>query len=125
MASLLQTRANLEINMEHINELSGDVAGKVMEKVSAYLTAQPPCKQNFFTAHSTASGRCEQGNGVLRTLVFTKSGDMLKALSNLRDKVNSQFHRYLREPLQGHQKSGVVPQLWMRVSCPRTVRLSL
>ena len=38
MTSLQQTRANLEITMEHINELSGDVARKVMGKVSAYLT---------------------------------------------------------------------------------------
>ena len=104
MASLLQTRATLEITMEHIKELSGDVAGKVMGKVSAYLTAQPPCKQNFFTAHSTASGRCEQGNGVLRTLGFTNPGDMLKALSNLRDKVNSQFHGYLERTLARSSK---------------------
>ena len=92
-------QGNLEITMEHIKELSGDVAGKVMGKVSAYLTAQPPCKQNFFTAHSTASGRCEQGNGVLRALGFTKSGGILQALSNLRDKVNSQFHGYLERTL--------------------------
>ena len=45
-------QGNLEITMEHIKELSGDVAGKVMDKVSAYLTAQPPCKQNFFTQHT-------------------------------------------------------------------------
>ena len=72
--------------MEHTKELSGDASVKVMDKVSAYLTAQPTYKQNFFTAHSTASGRCEQGNGVLRALGFTKSGGMLQALSNLRDR---------------------------------------
>ena len=52
-------------------------------------------KQNFFTAHSTASGRCEQGNGVLRALGFIKSSNILQALSNLRDKVDAQFHGYL------------------------------
>ena len=31
-------QSNLEITMEHIKELSGDAAGKVMGKVSAYLT---------------------------------------------------------------------------------------
>ena len=81
--------------MGHIKKLSGDASVKVMDKVSAYLSAQPPCKQNFFTARSTASGRCEQRNGILRALGFTKSSSMLQALSNLRDKVNSQFHRYL------------------------------
>ena len=40
----------------------------------------------------------------MRTLGFTKSGGMLQALSNLRDKVNSQFHRYLQRTLAKSSK---------------------
>ena len=55
---------SLEVTVEHIHELSSDVPDKTVEKVSRYLSEQAPCKQNFFTATYTASGRCEQGNDV-------------------------------------------------------------
>ena len=40
----------------------------------------------------------------MRTLGFTNPGDMLQALSNLRDKVNSQFHGYLERTLAKSSK---------------------
>ena len=57
---------SLEVTVKHLHEFSSDVPDKAVEKVSRYLAEQAPCKQNFFTATSTVSGRCEQGNGAPR-----------------------------------------------------------
>ena len=97
---------SLRVTVEHIHELSSDVQPKVIEKVEKYLAEQVPCKQNFFTATSTASGRCEQGNGVLRSLGFTPTGGMVQALSSFRDKVVLQFQHYLDRTLKA------VPTEW-------------
>ena len=91
---------SLEVTVEHIHELSSDVPDKTVEKVSRHLSEQAPCKQNFFTATSTASGRCEQGNGALRSLGFIASGGIVQALSSFRDNVVLQFQHYLERSLK-------------------------
>ena len=97
---------SLEVTVEHIHELSSDVPDKTVEKVSRHLAEQAPCKQNFFTATSTANGRCEQGNGALRSLGFTASGGIVQALSSFRDNVVLQFQHYLERSLKA------VPTEW-------------
>ena len=72
----------------------------VVAKVYKHLAEQAPCKQNFFTATSTASGRCEQGNGVLRSLGFVPTGGTAHGLSDFRDKVALQFQHYLDRTLK-------------------------
>ena len=97
---------SLRVTVEHIHELSSDVQPQVVAKVDKYLAEQAPCKQNFFTATSTASGRCEQENGVLRSLGFTATGGTVQALSSLRDKVVLQFQHYFDRTLKA------VPTEW-------------
>ena len=97
---------SLRVTVEHIHELSSDAQPQVVAKVDKYLAEQAPCKQNFFTATSTASGRCEQENGVLRSLGFTATGGTVQALSSLRDNVVLQFQHYLERTLKA------VPTEW-------------
>ena len=97
---------DLEITVEHIRELISDVPNRTVAKVERYLSEQAPCTQNRFTGPSTGSGRGEQENGVLRSLGFTGSGEMVLALTNFKIKVMLQFQQYLDRVLEA------VPAEW-------------
>lgn len=85
----------LEQVISKINSLGNDVKPETRDKVINFITTQSPCKQNYYTAESTASGRCEGMNGMLRTYGFKRSGGLIQSLTRFRDVINMDFHKYI------------------------------
>lgn len=102
---------DLEITKAHIEEMMGDVKESAERKINNYLELQPPCLHNFFTARSTASGRCEKGNSILRQIGFTNPGCFVKSLELFRDTISKHFESYIKSTFSPSYNGG-----WMDFS---------
>lgn len=87
------------INCELLDQLTSTSPTTALNKINKYIKTQPPCLHKFFTAHSTASGRCEKGNSILRELGFTNPSNFIKTLHTFQMKVEQQYDQYIRDTL--------------------------
>lgn len=97
--------------VDYIKGHCADLDRNTYQKVLGYLSNQPPCKQNFFTAGSTASGRCEERNRMLRRYGFKKSGGLIRVITRFKDVVNCQYDDYKRDSLVTME----VPQIFATI----------
>ena len=103
--------SDLEITKAGISEMMGDVNEGIEKKIIRYLESRPPCLHNFFTARSTASGRCEEGNSILRQIGFTELGCLTKSLESFRDTISKHFESYIKSTFSPSYNGG-----WMDFS---------